>query len=90
LGSILLLKCLDEIMPGLGSGAMPAGKVGYYTLVGQALDVGLLTPFCFSLASSSDARALGTCSPPVGSSSFSPWGYQSLLARSCSDCLLVA
>jgi hypothetical protein len=46
LGGILLLKCLGEILPGLGSGAMPAGMVGYYTLVDQALDIGLLTPFC--------------------------------------------
>jgi hypothetical protein len=46
LGGILLLKCLGEIVPGLGSGVMPAGMVGYYTLVDQALDIGLLTPFC--------------------------------------------
>ena len=91
LGGILLLKCLAEIVPGLGSGAMPAGMVGYYTLVDQALDIGLLTPFCLSLASSSsDASALGTCSLPVCSSSLSRWGYQSLLARLWSDCLLVA
>src|SRR5262249_53106581 len=46
LGGILLLKCLGEILPGLGSGAMPIGMVGYYTLVDQALDIGLLAPFC--------------------------------------------
>jgi hypothetical protein len=45
-GGLLLLKCLGEIVPGLGSGTMPAVATGYYTLVDQALDLGLLTPFC--------------------------------------------
>lgn len=45
-GGLLLFKCLGEIMPGLGSEAMPAVATGYYTLVDQALDLGLLTPFC--------------------------------------------
>ena len=45
-GGMLLLKCLGEILPGLGSGAMPAAATGYHTLVDEAFDIGLLTPFC--------------------------------------------
>lgn len=45
-GGLLLLKCLGEIVPGLGSSTMPAATTGYYTLVDQALDLGLLAPFC--------------------------------------------
>jgi hypothetical protein len=45
-GGLLLMKCLSEIVPGLGSSTMPAVATGYYTLVDQALDLGLLTPFC--------------------------------------------
>lgn len=45
-GGLLLLKCLGEIVPGLGSSTMPTAATGYYTLVDQALDLGLLTPFC--------------------------------------------
>ena len=45
-GGLLFLKCLGEIMPSISSGTMPAGATGYYTLVDQALDLGLLTPFC--------------------------------------------
>ncbi len=44
--ALLLFKCLGEIVPGLGSEAMPAVATGYYTLVDQALDLGLLMPFC--------------------------------------------
>ena len=36
---MLLLKCLGEILPSLGSNAMPAVATGYYTLVDQALDI---------------------------------------------------
>jgi hypothetical protein len=43
---MLLVKCLGEILPSLGSSAMPAVATGYYTLVDQALDIGLMTPFC--------------------------------------------
>jgi len=45
-GGLLLLKCLGEIVPTLGSSNMPANATGYYTLVDQALDLGLLVPFC--------------------------------------------
>jgi hypothetical protein len=45
-GGMLIVKCLGEILPSLGSSAMPAGAAGYYTLVDQALDLGLLAPFC--------------------------------------------
>ena len=45
-GGLLFLKCLGEIMPSIGSGRMPIAATGYYTLVDQALDLGLLTPFC--------------------------------------------
>ena len=45
-GGLLFLKCLGEIMPSLRSGTMPTGATGYYTLVDQALDLGLLTPLC--------------------------------------------
>ena len=45
-GGLLLLKCLGEIMPTLGSNTLPTTATGYYTLVDQALDLGLLTPFC--------------------------------------------
>jgi hypothetical protein len=45
-GTMLLLKCLGETLPGLPSGVMPAAMAGYYTMVDQALDLGLLTPFC--------------------------------------------
>lgn len=45
-GGLLFLKCLGEIMPSIGSGTMPIAATGYYTLVDQALDLGLLTPFC--------------------------------------------
>ena len=45
-GVMLLFKCLGEILPSVGSSAMPAVATGYYTLVDQALDLGLLTPFC--------------------------------------------
>ncbi len=43
---LLLLKCLGEIIPTLGANTLPAGATGYYTLVDQALDLGLLMPFC--------------------------------------------
>ena len=43
---LLLLKCLGEIVPTLASGSLPASATGYYTLVDQALDLGLLVPFC--------------------------------------------
>jgi len=49
LGGMLLIKCLGEILPALGTGAMPAAGVGYYTMVDQALDIGLLTPFCAAI-----------------------------------------
>ena len=45
-GGLLLMKCLGEIVPGLGSNTLPAVATGYYTLVDQALDLGLLAPFC--------------------------------------------
>jgi hypothetical protein len=45
-GVILLLKCLGETLPGVGSGMLPGAAAGYYTLVDQALDIGLLAPFC--------------------------------------------
>jgi hypothetical protein len=45
-GGMLIVKCLGEILPSLGSSAMPAGAAGYYTMVDQALDLGLLAPFC--------------------------------------------
>ena len=46
-GGLLLLKCLGEIVPDLGSNTLPIAATGYYTLVDQALDLGLLVPFCF-------------------------------------------
>ena len=45
-GGLLLLKCLGEIVPTIGTGAMPAVATGYYTMVDQALDLGLLVPLC--------------------------------------------
>ena len=48
-GGLLLIKCLGEIAPTLGSVAMPSGAAGYYTMVDQALDLGLLTPFCVAV-----------------------------------------
>jgi hypothetical protein len=43
-GGLLLFKCLGEIVPSIGSPAMPATATGYYTMVDQALDLGLLVP----------------------------------------------
>lgn len=45
LSALLVLKCLAEILPSVGSTMMPAGATGYYTMVDQALDLGLLAPF---------------------------------------------
>src|SRR3984893_7151428 len=44
-GRWLVLKCLDEILLSVGSPAMPAGATGCYTMLDQALDLGLLAPF---------------------------------------------
>jgi hypothetical protein len=44
--ALLLLKCLGEILPTIPSNTLPSAATGYYTLVDQALDIGLLTPFC--------------------------------------------
>jgi hypothetical protein len=46
LAGVLLFKCLGEIVPGIGTGALPSSARGYYTLVDQGLDLGLLVPFC--------------------------------------------
>jgi hypothetical protein len=43
-GGLLLFKCLGEIVPSIGTHAMPATATGYYTVVDQALDLGLLVP----------------------------------------------
>jgi len=43
-GGLLLFKCLGEIVPSIGTRAMPATATGYYTMVDQALDLGLLVP----------------------------------------------
>lgn len=43
-GGLLLFKCLGEIIPSIGTSAMPANSTGYYTMVDQALDLGLLVP----------------------------------------------
>lgn len=43
-GGLLLFKCLGEIVPSIGTSAMPATGTGYYTMVDQALDLGLLVP----------------------------------------------
>lgn len=43
-GGLLLVKCLGEIVPTIGTGAMPASATGYYTMVDQALDLGLVVP----------------------------------------------
>jgi hypothetical protein len=40
----LLFKCLGEIVPTIGTGAMPAVGAGFYTMVDQGLDLGLLVP----------------------------------------------
>ena len=45
LSAMLVLKCLGEILPSVSSTAMPAAATGYYTMVDQALDLGLLAPF---------------------------------------------
>jgi hypothetical protein len=45
-GGLLFLKCLSEIVPTIASNRLPAAATGYYTLVDQALDLGVLTPFC--------------------------------------------
>jgi hypothetical protein len=45
-GGLLLLKCLSEIVPTVTTNTLPAAAAGYYTLVDQALDLGILTPFC--------------------------------------------
>ncbi len=44
--ALLLFKCLGEILPTIASNGLPSAATGYYTLVDQALDLGLLTPFC--------------------------------------------
>ncbi len=60
LGGMLLLKCLGEIAPTIGTTAMPAGGHGQYTMVDQALDIGLLVPFCAAVATLLlQRRALG-------------------------------
>lgn len=46
---MLLVKCLGEIVPSIGTGAMPASGRGYYTMVDQGLDLGLLVPFCIGI-----------------------------------------
>ena len=43
-GGLLLFKCLGEIIPSIGTSAMPTNSTGYYTMVDQALDLGLLVP----------------------------------------------
>ncbi len=43
-GGLLLFKCLGEIIPSIGTSAMPANSTGYYTMVDQGLDLGLLVP----------------------------------------------
>jgi hypothetical protein len=43
---LLFLKCLSEIVPTIPSNRLPPAATGYYTLVDQALDLGVLTPFC--------------------------------------------
>ena len=43
-GVLLLFKCMGEIVPSIGTRAMPANATGYYTMVDQALDLGLLVP----------------------------------------------
>lgn len=48
MGAGLLLKCLGEIVPTIGSGAMPAVGTGFYTMVDQGLDLGLLVPLSFT------------------------------------------
>jgi hypothetical protein len=45
LSAMLVFKCLAEILPSVGSTAMPAAATGYYTMVDQALDLGLLAPY---------------------------------------------
>lgn len=45
-GALLLLKCLSEIVPTVQSNTLPPAATGYYTLVDQGLDLGVLTPFC--------------------------------------------
>jgi hypothetical protein len=45
-GGLLLLKCLGEIVPTIRSNTLPIAATGYYTLIDQGLDLGLLTPFC--------------------------------------------
>lgn len=49
LGGVLLFKVLGEIVPSIGTGAMPASGYGYYTMVDQALDLGLLVPLCIGV-----------------------------------------
>jgi hypothetical protein len=44
-GGLLLLKCLGEIVPTIASNTLPPAATGYYTLVDQGLDLGVLTPF---------------------------------------------
>ena len=45
-GGLLLLKCVGEIVPTILSNTLPPAATGYYTLVDQGLDLGLVTPFC--------------------------------------------
>jgi len=49
LGGALLLKCLGEVVPTIGTGAMPAVGAGFHTMVDQALDLGLLVPLCIGV-----------------------------------------
>jgi hypothetical protein len=44
MGAGLLFKCLGEIVPTIGTNAMPTVGTGFYTMVDQALDLGLLVP----------------------------------------------
>ncbi len=45
-GGLLVLKCLAEVLPGIAEGRLPVAATGFYTLVDQALDLGLVAPFC--------------------------------------------
>lgn len=49
MGGALLFKCLGEIVPTIGTGAMPSVGAGLHTMVDQDLDLGLLVPLCLGV-----------------------------------------
>jgi hypothetical protein len=45
-GGLLALKCLGEIVPTIVTNTLPSVATGYYTIIDQGIDLGLILPFC--------------------------------------------